>query len=158
MNFRRARLQQLAIILSVTIFFCVYLISWDIIFLLTKYPEDKTHSPIKLSLQVDKNLNIVRYVSNGSSLEAPSERQQALLSDDTRIYFHETTGRDHLNLRQLCAVESAAKKNPDRSVQIFFQTNHVNLTVSPLSSILKSYPNTVVILINVKEYFAGTVW
>lgn len=79
-----------------------------------------------------------------------------ILSDQERIYFHETTGSDNLNLRQLCAVESAAKENPTRSVQIFFQGDHVNLNV-PLDSVLKQYSNIAVILINASDYFAETV-
>nr|CAH0107083.1 unnamed protein product [Daphnia galeata] len=70
--------------------------------------------------------------NHSSSFEVPSA---LLLSDDKRIYFHETVGH----------------------VQVFFQTNHVNLTVDPLVSILRGYPNISVILINVTDYFAGTV-
>ena len=92
--------------------------------------------------------------NRSSSFEVPLI---LFLSDDKRIYFHETAGRDNLNLRQLCPVKSAAKKNPDRSVQVFFQTNHDNLTVDPLVSILRGYPNIAMILINVTDYFAGTV-
>ena len=117
--------------------------------------SSETYTPTKVS-PVKQQLNIFRYsdIVGHHRSEVPSV---LLLSDDKRIYFHETAGRDHLNLRQLCAVESAAKQNPDRSVQVFFQTNHVNLTVDPLVSILRGYPNIAMILINVTDYFAGTV-
>jgi lactosylceramide 4-alpha-galactosyltransferase len=161
MNIRRIQLQQMVIILSVTIFVCVYLVSRDTTSLFVNDPDyvSKTYSRAK---EQKRKRNIVRYSeivhwkdsNRSSSFEVPPV---LLLSDDKRIYFHETAGRDHLNLRQLCAVESAAKKNPNRSVQIFFQTNHVNLTVDPLVSILKGYPLIAVILINVTDYFAGTV-
>jgi hypothetical protein len=106
------------------------------------------HGPLFERCPFEKTVTVHR------SFEVPSV---LLPSDDKRIYFHETAGRDHLNVRQLCAVESAANKNPDRSVHVFFQTNHVNLTVDPLVSILRVYPNIAVILINVTDYFAGTV-
>ena len=97
--------------------------------------------------------------NRSSSFEVPPV---LLLSDDKRIYFHETAGHGHLNLRQLCAIESSAKKNPDRSVQVFFQTNHVNLTADPFVSIFRRYPwvspdppifaNIAGILINVRLF------
>ena len=163
MNFRRTKPRNLAIILAIAISFCVYVVSWQSsdINRDENQPASETNTPTKLS-PTQQKWNLVRYSDIGnwklgnrsSSFEVPSV---LLLSDDKRIYFHETAGHDHLNLRQLCAVESAAKKNPDRSVQIFFQTNHVNLTVDPLVSILRGYPNIAVILINVTDYFAGTV-
>ena len=81
----------------------------------------------------------------------------ALLTDHRRIYFHETTGRSSLNLRQLCAVESAAKENLNRSIQLFLQSDNVDLR-TPLDSIMKQYSNLAVILINATDYFADTVF
>jgi hypothetical protein len=158
MHFQRTKPQHLVVILSVMIIFCVYLASLPnstTVNRESKKNSSETYRPT-IVFPVKQQLNIFRYsdiVSHHHS-EVPSV---LLLSDDKRIYFHETAGRDHLNLRQLCAVESAAKKNPDRSVQVFFQTNHVNLTVDPLISILRGYPNISVILINVTDYFTGTV-
>jgi lactosylceramide 4-alpha-galactosyltransferase len=161
MNIRPIQLQQMFIILSVAIFVCVYLISWNITSLFINDPD---YVSVTSSTATERKWkrSIIRYSDSvnwklgnrSSSFEVPSV---LLPSDDNRIYFHETADRNHLNLRQLCAVESAAKKNPDRSVQVFFQTNHVNLTVDPLVSILRGYPNIAVILINVTDYFSGTV-
>lgn len=120
---------------------------------------NQTHSTILFS-SMEQKFNIVRYsdIVNVKGLNQSSSIDSiSLLSDDKRIYFHETTGRDHLNLRQLCAVESTAKENSNRSVQIFFQSNHVNLTVGPLAHILENYPNIFVILIDVRDYFNQTV-
>jgi hypothetical protein len=158
MHFQRTKPQHLVVILSVMIIFCVYLASLPnstTVNRESKKNSSETYRPT-IVFPVKQQLNIFRYsdIVRHYRSEVPSV---LLLSDDKRIYFHETADRDHLNLRQLCAVESAAKKNADRSVQIFFQTNHVNLTVDPLVSILRGYPNIAVILINVTDYFAGTV-
>lgn len=75
--------------------------------------------------------------------------------DNRRIYFHETSGKDHLNVRQCCAVESAARHNPNRPVQIFLQTDKLNYS-SPCLSVLEEYSNVVAILLNETEYFANT--
>lgn len=75
--------------------------------------------------------------------------------DNYRIYFHETSGRRDLNLRQTCAVESAAKENPTRTIQLFMQTDRLG-TIGPWLDILNHYHNIVVLLINETEYFAGS--
>ncbi|EFX78164.1 hypothetical protein DAPPUDRAFT_105426 [Daphnia pulex] len=41
--------------------------------------------------------------------------------DSRRIVLHETSGRGSLNVRQSCSVESAARHNPDRPIQIFMR-------------------------------------
>lgn len=77
--------------------------------------------------------------------------------ENDRIFFHETTGGDDLaNLRQLCAVESAARENPDRSVQIYLQSDYLDNS-SSLYSLMKEYSNVIVILINSTQYFENTV-
>ncbi|KAK4025326.1 hypothetical protein OUZ56_014400 [Daphnia magna] len=87
---------------------------------------------------------------------------------DRRIFFHETSGTNELKFRQCCAVESAAKNNPDRPVQLFLRplfipchehlSNHSsNLFHKPLwLDILSNYPNVEAILLNEEHYFAGT--
>nr|WBD92694.1 lactosylceramide 4-alpha-galactosyltransferase-like [Daphnia magna] len=157
MNFRRTRPQQLIAIGSVTIIICVYSVTWPSGILNQK--EDQDASPATLSA-VQEHLNIVRYADmvrwGRNNQTSSSFWASSILSDDRRIYFHETTGRDRLNLRQLCAVESTAKENPSRSVQIFFQTDHVNVTSAPFELVLKTYPNIAVLLINAKDYFTAT--
>ncbi|XP_037044794.1 lactosylceramide 4-alpha-galactosyltransferase-like [Bradysia coprophila] len=64
------------------------------------------------------------------------------------IFFHETTcsssGLVHLNSRQACAIESAARLNPDRHVYVLFASpvgfrddSHLPKTIEAL----KTYPN-----------------
>ena len=84
---------------------------------------------------------------------------------DRRIFFHETSGNAQLNFQQCCAVESAAKHNPDRPVQVFLRPL-VNYGCSirpstlfqspPWLDVLSRYPNVDVILVNEDRYFAGT--
>uniref|UniRef100_A0A0P5PKM6 Lactosylceramide n=1 Tax=Daphnia magna TaxID=35525 RepID=A0A0P5PKM6_9CRUS len=87
---------------------------------------------------------------------------------DRRIVFHETSGTNELNFRQCCAVESAAKNNPDRPVHLFlrplFIPCHEHLSNHPSDlfhkplwlDILSNYPNVEAILLNEEHYFAGT--
>jgi len=162
MHIRRSRLQQLyfSFMFALLTFFCaVYWFTSPRRERRDPAHEGQTNSTTTLS-PMELKFNIIRYadiVSWKGHNQSSSFEATTVLSDDNRIYFHETTGRDHLNLRQLCAVESTAKENFNRSVQIFFQSNHVNLTVGPLVSILEKYPNIFVVLIDVRDYFNDTV-
>lgn len=79
-----------------------------------------------------------------------------------RIIFHETSGSLKLSSRQCCAVESAAKHNPNRPVQVFFnkpddvQVAHVAEGYSECLAALRTYRNVKMITINVHDYFRGT--
>ncbi len=164
MPIRRDKLKTLYFGSMAAIVICVYLRFWFISALRdgkeVAKDANQTHSTILFS-SMEQKFNIVRYSDivnvKGHNNQSSSFDSISLLSDDRRIYFHETTGRDHLNLRQLCAVESTAKENSNRSIQVFFQSNHVNLIVGPLASILEQYPNIFVILIDVRDYFNQTV-
>jgi len=82
-------------------------------------------------------------------------KENSLQPDNRRIFFHETSGRDYLNVRQCCAVESAAKNNPNRSVQIFIHADQLNYS-RPFLSVLEQYDNVIVVLMNETEYFLDT--
>lgn len=89
---------------------------------------------------------------------------------DRRIFFHETSGKADLNWQQCCAVESAAKHNHDRLVQLFLRprsTAGSDESSSPFPStstfysppwleVLSQYPNVAAILVNEDHYFAGS--
>ncbi|XP_057368182.1 lactosylceramide 4-alpha-galactosyltransferase-like isoform X2 [Daphnia carinata] len=83
---------------------------------------------------------------------------------DDRIFFHETSGHSDLSLRQCCAVESAARHNPDRPIQLFMRSPATcNSDNSPSSldipswlKVLSRYPNVAVVLLNEERYFSGT--
>ncbi len=72
-----------------------------------------------------------------------------------RIFFHETSGRGNLSLRQTCTIESTAKNNPHRPIQIFMTTNQLDYS-SPWLSVLQNYGNVSVVLVDLDEYFANT--
>jgi len=133
--------------LSATIIIGVYLVTTSV-----TNREDASFFTTTAAPQ-EERWKIIKWKRN----QTLSPWENSILFDSERIYFHETTGRDSINLRQLCAVESAAKENPSRSVQLFFQTDYVNVTASPLGSIMTYYSNIAVILINASDYFADTV-
>ena len=79
--------------------------------------------------------------------------------DNRRIFFHETNGNQsrELSMRQVCAIESAARSNPDRSIQLFYRTNNEELDYSVVPvwvHILRQYDNVQVVLIDEAQYFA----
>lgn len=51
------------------------------------------------------------------SRDGPTEQLPAGVTN-RRIFFHETSGRGHLTFRQVCTVESAARHNAGRLVQV----------------------------------------
>lgn len=87
-----------------------------------------------------------------------------------RIFFHETSGRNQLTLQQCCAIESAAKYNSDRPVQLFMRpmmagcpgdeksSSHPSILFHnpPWLDVLSHYPNVAAILLNEDHYFTGT--
>lgn len=85
-------------------------------------------------------------------------------NSDNRIFFHETSGHNDLSFRQCCAVESAARNNPDRPIQLLMRSSPKCIPDNSLSTlhnpswlkILARYSNVAVILLNEQRYFAGT--
>lgn len=83
---------------------------------------------------------------------------------DDRIFFHETSGHSDLSLRQCCAVESAARHNPDRPIQLFMRSPATCISDNSPSSlhspswlkVLSRYSNVAAVLLNEERYFAGT--
>ncbi len=80
--------------------------------------------------------------------------------------MHGLVEEGNMNIRQICSAESAAKHNPDRSVQIFMRlTSHNQIRLleqqrgnidSPLRDILKQYKNLQIVFFNETEYFKNT--
>jgi hypothetical protein len=73
------------------------------------------------------------------------------------IYFLETSGSSKLNLRQLCAVESAAKSNPGYRVlaALLSNSNELNITRAT-SNILDKYKNINIVKLDFKTWLQGT--
>lgn len=76
-----------------------------------------------------------------------------------RIFFHETSGRSRLTLRQCCAVESAAKNNPTRPVELYLSVDQLLDfdQIKACVTVLDNYPNVDIFLVDNDEYFKGTV-
>ena len=51
-------------------------------------------------------------------------------SDFEHIVFIETSGRDHLLIRQTCAIESAGRQNPNSPVIILMNSTKLNLNAN----------------------------
>lgn len=72
-----------------------------------------------------------------------------------RIFYLETSGRPYLTRRQCCTVESVAKNNPDRPIQVFMAADHLLLNSSWLK-VLENYPNVQIVMFDIEDYFTGT--
>ncbi|XP_046449013.1 lactosylceramide 4-alpha-galactosyltransferase-like isoform X3 [Daphnia pulex] len=72
-----------------------------------------------------------------------------------RIFFHETSGRSDLGLRQTCTVESAAKNNPGRPIQVFMTADRLDYS-SPWLEVLQNYPNVSIVMVDPRSYFSKT--
>ncbi|XP_040580255.1 lactosylceramide 4-alpha-galactosyltransferase [Lepeophtheirus salmonis] len=71
------------------------------------------------------------------------------------IFLLETSGRNYLNPKELCALESAAKNNPNR--QIYYLLTNIELKVYPaLNSLLDTYFNINVVGIELSSFFLRT--
>ena len=89
----------------------------------------------------------------------PSNHQQGeeIHADSRRIFFHETSGRGNLNFKQCCAVESVAKHNPGRSVQLLISGDRLDVANGPWMDILKDhYSNVEIISVDNDKYFSGS--
>ena len=109
--------------------------------------------------------------TNGSSSRAHISQwkiTELRAIDSQRIYMHETTGYGDLNARQSCSVESAAKNNPNRQIQLFVSRRELtdeqqqklldnnSSSLSPWQTVLQHYPNVEVISYDEAEYFNDT--
>jgi hypothetical protein len=87
----------------------------------------------------------------------PSNHHQQsgnISADSRRIFFHETSGRGSLNFKQCCAVESVAKHNPDRPIQLLISGDRLDVSSGPWTDILMDhYANVAVILVDNDKYF-----
>lgn len=93
------------------------------------------------------------YENEGDALP-PAE---GLLPPEDSIFFHETSCRGGLDSRQACAVESVARKHPERPVYVFFNSpvSEVVLRRSCLAR-LTQFRNVNVARLNTTEYAKGT--
>lgn len=94
-------------------------------------------------------------------MEKQKEPTKTEANQSVRIFFHETSGVLKLDLKQCCAVESAAKHNPARPVQVYLsQPYQTRSDAKGLSgdwfAVLRNYPNVAVITIDLYEYFRGS--
>ena len=114
--------------------------------------------------------NILPNSNNTKKLRVIHWRPNLEVIDNRRIFMHKTSEDFHLSARQSCSVESAAKHNPDRPIQVYMRrpkstdfqelldAKNGNSTPSaPWIAVLQNYANIEVILIDEREYFNKTV-
>lgn len=148
LNSLRRQIYALSVILCLTV-----------LLLVTKYYFEEigyrtpSHSPLAKA-DVAGSHKFAQQPPLKISVYQPNEKFDR--KNDKRIFFHETNGYTFLNVRQTCAVESAAMHNPDRSVQLFLHTLHKPNPCSQWYRVLASYSNIEVILVDDAKYFADT--
>ncbi|XP_076170548.1 lactosylceramide 4-alpha-galactosyltransferase isoform X2 [Ptiloglossa arizonensis] len=81
--------------------------------------------------------------------------------ENRNIFFHETSCFDDnsltLNVRQACAVESAAKMNPNTNVYLFFvSVSKINDRSKEIFNRLQTYPNIKIRRIYPEKYVKNT--
>ncbi|XP_076346975.1 lactosylceramide 4-alpha-galactosyltransferase-like [Tachypleus tridentatus] len=73
------------------------------------------------------------------------------------VFFSETTGRCYMTTRESCAIESAAKYNPDYSVSFIYACNNVKqLRNNTLFQIISHIPNVQTEQLNFTFLFSKT--
>uniref|UniRef100_A0A336N0A8 CSON003860 protein n=1 Tax=Culicoides sonorensis TaxID=179676 RepID=A0A336N0A8_CULSO len=98
-------------------------------------------------------INTIKIFDNENCVKKPTFNRT--------IYFIESKRPDNgiLNLgpRQACAIESAAKNNPDFNVTLF--ALHVNDTAenNPYTKALRKYPNLKIVTTTLKDFAKGTI-
>lgn len=153
----------------------VYIFISQVIFrrLLSEHPNDNIEPNL---LCVDNDFALVAPNADGYFMRPdvkPSEwtlyESRTMDQTDERIFFHETSGRHDLSMRQCCAIESAAKHHPHRIVQLFLRPpircssrSHGSSDRSLLFynptwlKVLSKYPNIKIVLVNEYQYFHGS--
>jgi lactosylceramide 4-alpha-galactosyltransferase len=90
----------------------------------------------------------------------PFKRLLSRLNGPKRVFFIESNyGRTFLDSKQLCAIESAAKHNPDLIISVMSVKGIIKEDFG--QALLQQYPNVKFELINVTEIFTDTplyVW
>lgn len=117
---------------------------------------------LRVVLLVSLTILVMHYTRNAVETPQVSSRivrwsRNLTAPDSRRIFFHETSGGAWFNIRQSCAIESAARENPSRPVQLFLhRTEDVDESHSFYSSVLNGLDNLIVFLVNTTEYVAGS--
>lgn len=88
----------------------------------------------------------------------PSAEDPTFIPKGKSIFFHETSCRGNLTVRQACSVEAAARAHPQWQIYVLFSlpvTNHA-LKTTCLKR-LQEFPNIQFLRLHVAEYSKGSV-
>lgn len=103
-------------------------------------------------------------ISNPTNNKIIDWSNERIKPDSYRIVFTGARGRSPLAMmRQSCAVESAARHNPDRQIQLYISEDDqdeigqpLSLSTDPWLAVVDQLDNVVIVLYNETEYFSGT--
>lgn len=97
-------------------------------------------------------------ISCHSKVESDLRTLDRSFSPDPRsIFFHETSCKGGLNSRQACAIESAARTNPDRDIYVFFSSPISNYVIERSNMfVLQSYDNVNFVRVLISSFVKGT--
>uniref|UniRef100_T1JBS3 Alpha 1,4-glycosyltransferase domain-containing protein n=1 Tax=Strigamia maritima TaxID=126957 RepID=T1JBS3_STRMM len=107
----------------------------------TLFFQNLSHPTIFTLHNLSSNTNTSTVASMESATKVPK-----------KIFLMETSGKDFLNARQACAVESAAIQNPDMQVIIYFTSPSLNVNMPELLT-LAEIPNISFQYLNLEKYF-----
>ena len=71
-------------------------------------------------------------------------------------FFHETSGRQFLNFREACAVESLAHNNPNLTVHLLMTGQNVELNSPTMKTLRQYYNNIRITNINLDDYIVDS--
>lgn len=95
---------------------------------------------------------------NASSLNPANDLfvSEEKSASDSRIFMHETSGRPYLLWRQICSLESVARTNPSRPINLYMSARHLSHAETPWMAVVRQFKNVEVILIDNENYFKGS--
>ncbi|CAH0701005.1 unnamed protein product [Spodoptera exigua] len=88
----------------------------------------------------------------------PSAEDPTFTPKDKSIFFHETSCRGGISIREACSIETAARAHPQSQVYVLFSspvTNHALKTTC--LKYLQEFPNIHLLRIHVAEFSKGSI-
>lgn len=157
MNLRYSR--RVLIIVALVSF-----ISLVVVFEYFKNEQEEEEDQKEFVAPTKESLEILRIKNNcfnnkGRSFEELTHEELAKNNSSKNIWFIETscstTAFIQLDARQLCAIESAAKNNPQQNIYVLFIANvgfFANDSVIMIQSVLNTYKNIYLRKVNLANY------
>uniref|UniRef100_A0A0K2UMW7 GA14400PAlike [Tribolium castaneum] n=1 Tax=Lepeophtheirus salmonis TaxID=72036 RepID=A0A0K2UMW7_LEPSM len=125
--------------------------TWSILVIQKFYKFDYLQSYKELSFSNDSQIPLfVKTIKNHTIFF------EANIPKDTSFFLMETSGKSRLTLKELCALESAARLHPKRKA-FFLMTNKTYERSAAVLEIMEKYSNIQLLSIDLTYVFKGTV-